>query len=111
MGSAGSTTGDGVLLFTDGLAEARRPFTDIVAAGRARGRPLPDLFGDERIAEVLTEHHGERPRDVLRALRSAAERFTAGDGLADDLCMVAVRARWRSAGRPHAGLRAGRIAD
>jgi len=85
--------GDGVLLFTDGLAEARRPFSDIVAAGRARERPIPALFGDDRIAAVLAEHHGERPRDVLRALRTAAEHFTAGDGLADDLCMVAVRAR------------------
>ncbi len=85
--------GDGVLLFTDGLAEARRPFADIVAAGRARERPLPELFGDARIAAVLVEHHGEEPREVLRALRTAAERFTAGDGLADDLCMVAVRAR------------------
>jgi len=85
--------GDGVLLFTDGLAEARRPFADIVAAGRARERPLPDLFGDERIAAVLSEHHGEKPSEVLRALRTAAERFTAGEGLADDLCMVAVRAK------------------
>lgn len=85
--------GDGVLLFTDGLAEARRPFADIVASGRARERPLPDLFGDERIAAVLVEHHGEEPREVLRALRTAAERFTAGEGLADDLCMVAVRAK------------------
>jgi len=85
--------GDGVLLFTDGLAEARRPFTDIVASGHARERPLPDLFGDDRIAATLVEHHGEAPREVLWALRSAAERFTAGGGLADDLCMVAVRAK------------------
>jgi len=89
--------GEGVLLFTDGLAEARRPFADIVAAGRARERPLPDLFGDERIAAVVVEHHGEGPREVLRALRTAAERFTEGDGLADDLCMVAVRAKVRVA--------------
>ncbi len=85
--------GDGVLLFTDGLAEARRPFADIVAAGKARERPLPELFGDDRIAAVGVDHHGEAPREVLRALRTAAERFTAGDGLADDLCMVAVRAK------------------
>jgi len=85
--------GDGIVMFTDGLAEARRPFTDIVTSGRARERPVPDLFGDERIAAVLVEHHGERPREVLRALRAAAEQFTAGEGLADDLCMVAVRAR------------------
>ncbi|MBA3420395.1 MAG: serine/threonine-protein phosphatase [Thermoleophilaceae bacterium] len=84
--------GDGVLLFTDGLTEARRPFSDVVAAGRARERPHPELFGSDRIAGVLAEHAGEEPGDVVRALRTAAERFTGG-GLADDLCMVAVRAR------------------
>lgn len=84
--------GDGVLLFTDGLTEARRPFSDVVAAGRAHERPLPELFGSDRIAGVLVEHAGEEPGDVVRALRTAAERFTGG-GLADDLCMVAVRAR------------------
>lgn len=84
--------GDGVLLFTDGLTEARRPFSDVVAAGRAPERPLPELFGSDRIAGVLAEHAGEEPGDVVRALRTAAERFTGG-GLADDLCMVAVRAR------------------
>ncbi len=84
--------GDGVLLFTDGLTEARRPFSDVVAAGRAHERPRPELFGDDRIAGVLAEHAGEEPGDVVRALRTAAESFTGG-GLADDLCMVAVRAR------------------
>ena len=85
--------GDGVLLFTDGLTEARRPFSELLATDQQRGRPRPELFGDDRIAKVLVEHDGEGPREVLRALRSAAERFTAGDGLADDLCMVAVRAK------------------
>lgn len=85
-------SGDGVLLFTDGLTEARRPFTEVVADGRARERPLPELFGSDRIAAVLAEHRGKEPGEVVRALRSAAERFTGG-GLADDLCMVAVRAQ------------------
>jgi len=84
--------GDGILLFTDGLTEARRPFSDVVAAGPARERPRPELFGDDRIAGVLAEHAGEETGDVVEALRTAAERFTGG-GLADDLCMVAVRAR------------------
>jgi len=84
--------GDGVLLFTDGLTEARRPFSELLATGQERGRPRPELFGDDRIAAVLAEHAGEEPRSVLGALRAAAERFTGG-GLADDLCMVAVRAK------------------
>ena len=84
--------GDGVLLFTDGLTEARRPFSELLAIGQERGRPRPELFGDDRIAAVLAEHAGEEPRTVLGALRAAAERFTGG-GLADDLCMVAVRAK------------------
>jgi serine phosphatase RsbU (regulator of sigma subunit) len=85
--------GGGILLFTDGLAEARRASSEQVATGRAWQRPRPDLFGDERIAEVLVEHQGKQPREVLQALRIAAERFTAGEGLVDDLCMVAVRAK------------------
>jgi serine phosphatase RsbU (regulator of sigma subunit) len=84
--------GDGILLFTDGLTEARRPFSEVIASGGARDRPRPEVFGSERIAAVLAAHAGEEPEDVVRALRKAAEGFTGG-GLADDLCMVAVRAR------------------
>ena len=84
--------GDGVLLFTDGLTEARRPLSELLTTGAGSGRPGPELFGDDRIAAVLAEHAGEEPRSVLGALRAAAERFTGG-GLADDLCMVAVRAK------------------
>jgi serine phosphatase RsbU (regulator of sigma subunit) len=83
--------GDGVLLFTDGLTEARSPRSGAAAAASG-GFTYPDLFGDERIAAVLAEHSGEEPGSVVDALRAAAERFTGG-GLADDLCMVAVRAR------------------
>ena len=85
-------TGEGVLLFTDGLSEARRPFGDVIARGRPEARPRPELFGNDRIAAVLTDHRGHEAGEVVRALRAAAERFTGG-GLADDLCMVAVRAR------------------
>lgn len=84
--------GDGILILTDGLTEARRPFSEVIASGRARERPRPDLFGSDRIAAVLAEHAGEDPKDVIQALRTAAETFTCG-GLADDLCMVAMRAR------------------
>jgi serine phosphatase RsbU (regulator of sigma subunit) len=85
--------GEGVLLFTDGLTEARRPFADVVAAGSPRHRPRPELFGSERIAAVLSEHPDRDPEEVIRALRLAAERFTGGSALADDLCIVAVRTK------------------
>jgi serine phosphatase RsbU (regulator of sigma subunit) len=82
--------GDGVLLFTDGLLEARRPNG---ASGEiADDLSPPELFGKDRIAAVLSEHRGKTPNELVRALRAAAERFTGG-GLTDDLCMVAVRVR------------------
>ena len=84
--------GDGVLLFTDGLLEARRPSADDSVVPPAAELAPPELFGKDRVAAVLAEHRGEAPGEVVRALRAAAERFTGG-GLADDLCMVAVRAR------------------
>ena len=85
--------GDGVLLFTDGLLEARRPWPDGATGQVPPRQPAPpELFGPDRVAAVLSEHRGREPKDVVRALRVAAERFTGG-GLTDDLCMVAVRAR------------------
>ena len=69
--------GDGVLLFTDGLLEARRhsPGGSVGAPDR-ESSPL-ELFGSERIAAVLSEHRGEEPGEVVRALRAAAERSRA----------------------------------
>jgi serine phosphatase RsbU (regulator of sigma subunit) len=84
--------GAGVLLFTDGLTEARRPLSERTGSRRDAARPEPELFGNERVAAVLAEHRGKEPAEVVQALRQAAESFTGG-GLADDLCMVAVRAR------------------
>jgi serine phosphatase RsbU (regulator of sigma subunit) len=84
--------GGGVLLFTDGLLEARRPREHDAPNDPAPDAPPPDLFGSERIAAVLTTHRGGSPGEVVEALRAAAERFTGGR-LDDDLCMVGLRAR------------------
>jgi serine phosphatase RsbU (regulator of sigma subunit) len=75
--------GEGLLLFTDGLTEGRAATR--VAAGRL------DLFGEERARQVVREHCGAPPGRVLSALVSAVTTF-AGGPLADDLCLVAVRA-------------------
>jgi serine phosphatase RsbU (regulator of sigma subunit) len=75
--------GKGLLLFTDGLTEGR-------AAERVAARPA-ELFGEERSRQVVRDHRGEPPARILAALVPAVTTF-AGGPLADDLCLVAVRA-------------------
>ena len=74
---------DGVLLFTDGLPEARDG-----DRRRARRRPL------RRGARARAGPPARRrvPPDVVRELRDAATRHVGGR-FADDLCILAARAR------------------
>jgi PAS domain S-box-containing protein len=67
--------GDVLCAFTDGLVEARRG---------------PDMFGSERIAELL-RRHGHLPADELTAVVVDAVRTFHGDQLVDDLAMLLVR--------------------
>jgi sigma-B regulation protein RsbU (phosphoserine phosphatase) len=66
--------GDGVLLYTDGLTEAR-------VGGR--------LFGPERAQAVIRAMRGHSTAELLARLRDDATAFCGGR-LADDLCLVAV---------------------
>ncbi|HZF89049.1 PP2C family protein-serine/threonine phosphatase [Streptomyces sp.] len=70
------TAGDSLLLYTDGLTEAR------TGEGRAR------LYGDEALLSFVTDHAGERPHDVIRALTDLLRGF--GDGLDDDTALLAL---------------------
>lgn len=72
--------GAGVLLYTDGLLEARRPGDDGTT-----------MLGEERVAALLRELRGAAPGAVVSRLRREAEEH-AGGVLPDDLCMVALRA-------------------
>jgi serine phosphatase RsbU (regulator of sigma subunit) len=72
--------GNGVLIFTDGLPEART----------ARDVSRHPLFGEEATARALRDLRGAPPSDVVAELSSAAVRH-AGGAPADDLCLVAVR--------------------
>jgi len=72
--------GRGLLFFTDGLPEAR-------AADGPRPR-----FGEERVTEVLRAAAGAPARDVVESLSGAVGTWVGGER-ADDLCLVAVRAR------------------
>ena len=74
--------GDGVLLFTDGLPEARPALPDTRRAPR---------FGDERVQDALRGLEGAGARDVVLDLQTQAAAH-AGGRLADDLCVLAARA-------------------
>ncbi len=67
--------GEVLFLFTDGLVEARRD---------------RDMFGSERVAELL-RRHGHLPVDDLAAVTVDAVRDFHGGQLADDLALVLVR--------------------
>jgi sigma-B regulation protein RsbU (phosphoserine phosphatase) len=69
--------GRGVLLYTDGIVEARRG---------------GDFYGEERLAEVVASMAGADPAAVVEAVREDVERF-AGTDFRDDVCLLALRAR------------------
>lgn len=71
--------GAGVLLYTDGLSEAR-----------PAGRDSRPRLGSERVAELVAELRDASPQAVMERLRREAEEFSQG-ALPDDLCMVALR--------------------
>lgn len=68
-------SGDLVLMYTDGLAEARN--------GEA-------MFGEDRIANVLRRDPGVEPGVLCKSLLESARDFSA-NGLTDDVAILAVR--------------------
>ncbi|MDQ1741623.1 MAG: hypothetical protein QOE53_3275, partial [Pseudonocardiales bacterium] len=73
----------GILLYTDGLTDAR--------PGRRSFQP----FGEGRVAALLRELDAPEPEDAVERLARAAQIF-AGGPLPDDLCVVALRSRLES---------------
>jgi serine phosphatase RsbU (regulator of sigma subunit) len=74
-GSCQLAPGAGVLLYTDGLTEARH-------AG--------NLFGAETVSAVLAELRARSPAEAIAVLRARVTDFASGS-LTDDLCMLAAR--------------------
>ncbi len=74
-GSRRSMTGAGVLLYTDGLTEARRD-----------GKQ----FGLDAVCAVLRGLRGPSPTEAVAILRSHIAEFAYGT-LTDDLCLLAAR--------------------
>jgi serine phosphatase RsbU (regulator of sigma subunit) len=83
--------GGGLLLYTDGLPEAR-------TARRDRARLL---FGEQAARDTLRRLRGASPQEIVSALRSAAVDHAEGTP-ADDLCLVAVRREPDRAAQPQA---------
>ena len=74
-GSLRSTAGAGLLLYTDGLTEARHD---------------GELFGLERVSAALESLHMPSPIDAVAHLRARVAEY-AHDTLTDDLCLLAGR--------------------
>jgi serine phosphatase RsbU (regulator of sigma subunit) len=72
--------GSGLLLYTDGVIEARS------TNGSANG----GLFGDDRLASVVAELDGSEPTDVVERVRDEVLEHSGGV-LEDDVCLVALR--------------------
>jgi serine phosphatase RsbU (regulator of sigma subunit)/CHASE2 domain-containing sensor protein len=73
--------GESLCMISDGVTDAQN------AAG--------DFYGSKRVREVLLEQEGVAPApgEVLKALRSDIEGFTAGAEAADDITILVLR--WR----------------
>ncbi len=78
--------GDTLLLYTDGLTEART------------GPDRTTLYGDDGLLAFATDHAGEPPHAVIQALTGLLDDF--GDGLDDDTALLALGAPVRPTVRP-----------
>jgi phosphoserine phosphatase RsbU/P len=68
--------GDTVVLYTDGVIECEGPDRE--------------LFGDERLARVLTAQRGKSADQVLAAVLGEVETFRRGVPVSDDLSLLVV---------------------
>ena len=74
--SATLKAGEGMLLYTDGVSEAQNE--------------AHELFGEERIKELLRERHDSSSTQLLAAVEDAVERFRGAAAQSDDITMVAL---------------------
>jgi serine phosphatase RsbU (regulator of sigma subunit) len=69
--------GDVLLFYTDGVTEAMN---------RER-----ELFGEERLSEVLQQVHQHEPESMVQAILDALADFTNGEAQSDDITMVVLK--------------------
>jgi serine phosphatase RsbU (regulator of sigma subunit) len=73
---------DGVLMYTDGLLDARRG---------------ADRYGEKRLHDTLTACATSPPAEIVQSLRRSVSQY-AGDRFKDDVCVLALRAAAASPG-------------
>ncbi len=69
--------GESLLVYTDGLPEAMTP-TD-------------ELFGQDRIIQVLEAHRASEPSEILKQLEAAVARHVAPGQASDDINLIVVQ--------------------
>lgn len=69
--------GDVVLFYTDGVTEAMNP--------------QRELFGDERLADILRAHHANTPSEIINAVIAAVTAFAHDQSQSDDITMVVLK--------------------
>lgn len=77
--------GETLLLYTDGIIEARAVHT------RSGGTPLPDEFGPENLARVAAGLHKSSPREIVEAINKEVQAYCAPASPHDDCTMIAVK--------------------
>ena len=75
--SAKMQPNDVIFLYTDGLTEAENV--------------RHELFGEQRMMDILTSVLGMRPRLLVSTMQNAVESFVDGAQQSDDLTMLAIR--------------------
>jgi phosphoserine phosphatase RsbU/P len=68
--------GDKFFSYTDGVNEAENA--------------AAELFGDERMLDVIREHKDKNPRDLIMAMEAAIIKHVAGYPQSDDITMMAL---------------------
>jgi sigma-B regulation protein RsbU (phosphoserine phosphatase) len=68
--------GDSIVLYTDGLSEARRGEQE---------------YGEERIARLVSEHHQARPGQLIDLLLRDVTEFLSGAPRTDDLTIMVIQ--------------------
>ncbi len=81
--------GDLVVLFSDGVTEARRIDGE-------------DFYGDERFEAILRQSAALPAHEVVRAVRDSVNRFLENSPPADDITLVVVRRSTHRSARPGA---------
>ncbi len=74
--------GDTIVLFTDGVSEAPA----------ANSADLEDIYGEERLVELVREHRARKPADLVGIILDEVREYAGGD-FADDLTLVVIRAK------------------